>query len=218
MAKEKQRKPTNLEPPDWEGMGLWDLIRSDFDRFTESFRLRGQEFSETKVWFESVVFKAGFQAVLLHRFSHWFHCCGMNYIAWFLARLSVMLTGAEIEFNARIGPGLFIAHPVGIVIGRGSIIGRSATVFQGVTFGVKSWSPDEIRAFPRTGDHCFFFAHAVVAGGVEVGDYCIVGANSVVNADVPDGGLVVGSPAKVTSKKAREKILSWRTQADQDSD
>ena len=103
--------------------------------------------------------------------------------------------GAEIEFNARIGAGMFIAHPGGIVVGRGTEIGSNVTLFQGVTFGVKSWHPEEIRKFPRVGNSCFFFSHAAVLGGVTIGDCCVIGAHSVVTQDMPDGTLAIGVPA-----------------------
>jgi len=117
-------------PPSAKPMGLVDLIRSDFERFTETFRLRGQRFSKAKVFLESCLFKAGFQAVLLYRISHWLHQRGWNYFAWFLTRVSITLTGAEIEFNAVIGPGMFIAHAVGLVVGRARRWVRASRCFR----------------------------------------------------------------------------------------
>jgi len=40
-------------------------------------------------------------------------------------------------------------------------------------------------------------ANATIICGVELGSYCMVGAGSVVNKNVPDFALVVGVPAKV---------------------
>ena len=192
-------------------MGLRELIRADFARFTETYVLRNQPFSRRRVFWESVIFKAGFQAVLLYRISHWLFQRGWIYPPWFLSRLNVALTGADIEFNAQIGPGMFIAHPVGIVVGRGTVMGSNVTLFQGVTFGVKSWHADNIRQFPRVGNKCYFFAGCAVLGNVTIGSNCIVGANSVVTSDVPDGALAVGSPARIVENKASEAINSWST-------
>lgn len=191
-------------------MTLRELIRSDLARFTQTFVLRGQAFSKRRVFWESVIFKAGFQAVLLYRVSHHLYQRGWIYLPWFLSRLSLAITGAEIEFNAQIGPGMFVAHPVGIVIGRGTVIGSDVTLFQGVTFGVKSWHPDEIRKFPRVGNKCFFFSGAAVVGDVTIGDECIVGAHAVVTRDVPSGAMALGVVAEIYPGKGREAILSWQ--------
>lgn len=190
-------------------MTLRELIASDLARFTQTFELRGQPYSRRRIFWESVIFKAGFQAVLLYRVSHWLYQRGWIYPPWFLSRVSIAITGAEIEFNARIGPGMFVSHPVGIVVGRGTVIGSNVTLFQGVTFGVKSWHPDAITKFPRVGNKCYFFTDAAVLGDVTIGDNCIVGAHAVVTSDLPDGSLALGIPAKIYPDKGKEAILSW---------
>jgi serine O-acetyltransferase len=190
-------------------MTLRELIKSDLSRFTQTFVLRGQPFSARRVFWESLLFKAGFQAVLLYRISHWLFQKGWIYPPWFLSRLSLAITGADIEFNAKIGPGMFVAHPVGIVVGRGTVIGSDVTLFHGVTFGVKSWHPEAIRKFPKVGNRCYFFSGAAVLGDVTVGNNCVIGAHAVLTHDVPDGGLALGIPAKIYPDKGREAIECW---------
>jgi serine O-acetyltransferase len=190
-------------------MTLKELIDSDLARFTQTYVLRGQAFSRRRVFWESVIFKAGFQAVLLYRISHRLYQRGWLYLPWFLSRLSLTLTGADIEFNAEIGPAMFIAHPVGIVVGRGTVIGSDVTLFQGVTFGVKSWHPAQIRSFPKVGNKCYFFAGAAVLGGIMISDDCVVAAHAVVNTDLPAGSLATGVPATVHPGKGAEAISSW---------
>jgi acetyltransferase-like isoleucine patch superfamily enzyme len=37
----------------------------------------------------------------------------------------------------------------------------------------------------------------VVSNGITIGDRCVIGANSVVTKDLPDGVIAAGVPAKV---------------------
>ena len=43
-------------------------------------------------------------------------------------------------------------------------------------------------------------SHSVVMPGVMVGENAVVGAYSVVNADIPDGAIAYGVPAKVAKR------------------
>lgn len=188
---------------------LIELINSDFSRFEQTFLLRGQQYSKRRVFWESLIFKAGFQAVLLYRISHWLYLKGCIYAAWFLTRLNLALTGAEIEFNAKAGPGMFIAHPAGIVIGRGTVIGSGVTIFHGVSFIVKSWHPDEIKKFPRVGDNCLLFANSTMIGDITIGNNCVIAAHAVVAGNMEDGSFAIGVPAKIHPEKGRDMIELW---------
>ena len=46
------------------------------------------------------------------------------------------------------------------------------------------------------GDCCYIGSQSIVAAGTNIGDQCVVAANSFVNRDVPDRGIVGGSPAR----------------------
>ena len=50
---------------------------------------------------------------------------------------------------------------------------------------------------PVIGDRVFIGPNAVLYGPIRIGDDAMVGANSVVNKDVPAGTLAVGCPAIV---------------------
>ena len=47
------------------------------------------------------------------------------------------------------------------------------------------------------GDNCWFGVHCSVLSGVSVGNRVVVGSNSVVTHDLPDGVIAAGVPAKV---------------------
>lgn len=47
------------------------------------------------------------------------------------------------------------------------------------------------------GDETWIGINTVIMGNVKVGKHCVIGANSVVNKDIPDYCAAVGNPAKV---------------------
>jgi acetyltransferase-like isoleucine patch superfamily enzyme len=57
--------------------------------------------------------------------------------------------------------------------------------------GINNISPIYIRK------GCWIGQNVVILPGVEIGEYSIVGANSVVNQSIPPMSIAVGSPAKV---------------------
>jgi serine O-acetyltransferase len=189
--------------------GLSTLLRADLARYQETYRLRGQKAPVFRIILESLVFKAGFQAVILYRLAYALHSMGLNYLAWAVSRFNQFLTSAEIEFNVQAGPGLFIAHPGGLVVGRGTVLGARSTLFQGVSFGAADWHPGRIASFPRTGDNVFIFAGAKVLGGIRLGNNVVVGANAVLTQDLPSGAMAVGSPARILPGRGASLIKSW---------
>lgn len=47
------------------------------------------------------------------------------------------------------------------------------------------------------GDDTWIGTNVVIAGTVEIGKHCVIGANSVVTHDIPDCSVVAGCPARV---------------------
>lgn len=121
-------------------------------------------------------------------------------LAWSLRTLCGMFTGADFIPGCEVGLGVYFTHPVGIVLGSGSRVGNDVTFASGVALGVKSHDlrdPESfVQPYPTIGDGVFLGAHAVLVGGVKVGDYAVVGANSVVRHDVAESSIVSGIPAE----------------------
>ena len=140
----------------------------------------------------------GFRAVLHHRIAHALFCRGFKFIAYLLATRSCSRTGADISPGASIGPGLLIHHPVGIVVGLGVVVGARCTLLQNVTIGERI--SDARNQYPVIGDDVIVAAGAVVIGPIKIGHQSIIGANSVVLHDIPDGVIAVGAPARIINK------------------
>ncbi len=60
-----------------------------------------------------------------------------------------------------------------------------------------TWQGFEPKGPTRIGSNCWFGVGCVVTGGVEIGDRCVIGSNSVVTRDIPGGTIAAGAPAKV---------------------
>lgn len=107
------------------------------------------------------------------------------------------VSGAEIPLNTyRIGGGLLLPHPQGVVIHPDSVIGPNCIVFQQVTIGT-----GPRPGTPRLGGHVDVGAGAKILGGVVIGDHAVIGANAVVVDDVPAGAVAVGVPAVIKRRR-----------------
>jgi acetyltransferase-like isoleucine patch superfamily enzyme len=59
------------------------------------------------------------------------------------------------------------------------------------------WQGFTTRGPTRIGDNVWCGAHAVITSGVTVGERSVIGANSVVTADIPPFSIAAGAPARV---------------------
>lgn len=138
----------------------------------------------------------GVHALVFHRLAHAIWRRGFTVPARFVSHLSRFLTGIEIHPAARLGPGLFIDHGMGVVIGETAEVGENVTLLQGVTLGGTSLKRE--KRHPTLGDNVVVGAGAKIIGGFKIGDGSRIGAGSVVVREVPTNSVVVGVPGRVT--------------------
>lgn len=118
---------------------------------------------------------------------------------WALShRFWSVVTQCDIPLGTRIGGGLLLPHPNGIVVHPGAVIGPNCLIFQQVTIGVTSLD----GVAPVIGGHVDIGAGAKVLGPVQVGDHVLIGANAVVTRDVRDGCVARGVPARVFPRRS----------------
>ena len=148
---------------------------------------------------EVVLTYAGFHAICLHRVAHWLWERKIPLLPRLISHLARFFTGIEIHPGAKIGPGFFIDHGMGVVIGETTEIGESVILFQGVTLG--GTGKERGKRHPTLGSHVVVGAGAKILGGIAIGDHVKIGANSVVLRSVPAHSTVVGIPAKTIKGK-----------------
>jgi serine O-acetyltransferase len=143
----------------------------------------------------------GFWAIVAHRAAHALHAAGLPVLPRAMSLATRFLTGVDIHPGARIGPGLFIDHADGVVIGETAEIGRDVVLFHQVTLGGRGGGRG--KRHPTVGDGAFIGAGAKILGAIEIGPGARVGANAVVLTDIPPGATAVGIPARVVRQEPR---------------
>ena len=147
---------------------------------------------------EILLLYPGLHAVWIHRITHWLWVHNFKLVARWLSQLARGLTGIEIHPGATIGPGLFIDHGMGVVIGETAEVGSDVTLYHGVTLGGTSLNKG--KRHPTIGDRVTIGAGAKVLGNITIGSDSRIGANAVVVKSVPENSVVVGVPGQVVRR------------------
>jgi serine O-acetyltransferase len=147
---------------------------------------------------EVILCYPGVHAVWGHRASRWLWDRGFALLARMLSTLTRWITGADIHPAATLGPGLFIDHAHGVVIGQTAEVGSDVTIYHGVTLG--GTSLEQGKRHPTVGDRVTIGAGAKILGAITIGEGSRIGANAVVVKPVPPNSVVVGVPGQVISR------------------
>ncbi len=147
---------------------------------------------------EVLLVYSGLHAIWIHRITHWLWSHNIRFLARWLSQLARWLTGIEIHPGACVGPGFFIDHGMGVVIGETAEIGADVTIYHGVTLGGTSLNKG--KRHPTIGDRVVIGAGAKVLGNITVGNDSRIGANAVVVKSVPENAVVVGVPGQIVRR------------------
>lgn len=109
--------------------------------------------------------------------------------------------GCYISFKAFIASDCKFIHPTAIVIGEGVRIHAGCQIYQCVTIGAARQDEANDNRYPVIEHNCILFAGAKVIGNVTIGYNSIIGANSVVNKDIPPHLIAAGAPARIIGEK-----------------
>ena len=198
-----------------------DLIRTDVDRYRYMLELDGVSRSRHRAvsGLRALLMCQGLQASIVHRIGHalwrWTPASaagravrtGARMVHWAANRAIEATTGISIAEQATIGPGLFISHFGGIIVGQVSI-GANCNLSPGVVLGRAGRAGEVDR--PVLGDRCWVGPGAVLTGRLDIGDDAVVGANAVVTHHVPARSAAYGAPARVHPGRAGFDMVVYR--------
>jgi serine O-acetyltransferase len=150
---------------------------------------------------EEVVFSyPAIEAIVAHRIAHVLYREGVPMLPRIISEHAHSLTGIDIHPGAEIGPGFFIDHGTGVVIGETAVIGRRVKLYQGVTLGalsVKRCSDHQGKPrqrHPTIEDEVTIYAGATILGGdTVIGAGSVIGGNTWIIKSVPPGSKVYGN-------------------------
>ncbi|MHC0448122.1 serine O-acetyltransferase [Flavobacterium sp. 3-218] len=148
------------------------------------------KFSLSKV--AIILSNRGFHALLIYRISHFLYKYKIPLFPLILTRLIQILYGIDIDFKCKIYGGVIIIHGIGLVVGQGAVINEGVVIYHSVTLGRKyQISGDHVfDGFPTIGRNCVLGAGAKILGNIEIGEFSIIGPNTVLTKSVEANSIV----------------------------
>ena len=138
-------------------------------------------------------------SVINYRISHWMYYHHMKHLSRLLDWIGRFFWHCFVPGSAIIGKNFQLAYwGLGVVVHTRSKIGNNCHIGQNVTIGGgHGGGVPHLMDNVRVGGGSFLF------NSITIGNNVVIGANSVVNKDIPDNAVVAGAPAKII--RFREK-------------
>jgi serine O-acetyltransferase len=131
----------------------------------------------------------GVEAITVQRLAHELYMQKVPYLPRMMTEIAHSRTGIDIHPGAKISESFFIDHGTGVVVGETATIGKSVTLYHGVTLG--AFNPTSRRdsggelvrglankRHPDIEDHVTIYPGATILGGdTRIGHHSIIGGN-----------------------------------------
>jgi serine O-acetyltransferase len=174
-----------------------EAVQESLEAFLPDLARYQRRFEAPGDLFDHLILAPNLAVVFFYRLTHALFIRGMEQLPDVLAAAARQMTGVEIYYSARCGPGLKIIHGLGTVIGAACRIGSHFTAYHGVTIGDRISGPTGLENRPTIGDYVIACAGVSIFGPVHVGDHTLIAAHSVVVDSLPARCVAAGAPARV---------------------
>jgi serine O-acetyltransferase len=150
--------------------------------------------------YDEIIFSyPGLYAIMTYRLAHELHSLDVPLIPRIMTEHAHSRTGIDIHPGTRVGPGFFIDHGTGVVVGGTAVIGSNVKLYQGVTLGAFSFDRDSegrlvrhTKRHPTIEDDVVVYAGATILGGDTcIGRGSVIGGNVWLTHSVPPGTRVL---------------------------
>lgn len=147
-------------------------VSADFKRYNEQ---RG-----FFAVFTTYFYEPGFRFTLNHRLASLIYQSGFLRLGKLLWHLNARKYGCYFHLTSRLGGGLYLPHPISIVVGEHAILKEEVTLYQNVTIGKGSDG-----GYPTICKSVTVYPGATLFGSITIGESSIIGAKSLVKSSVP---------------------------------
>ena len=191
------RKHQRTKPP----LGAPLHSRKEIEISIRRTSLSGNSFAKTTERTNSDLFAQGFWALAIHRFGNWRMSvrwkvvrAPLTLLYRILAKGCQIFCGIHLPYTVQVGRRVKLEHFGGMIL-VARRIGNDVIIRQNTTFGIRTLA--DLNAKPTIEDDVRIGAGAVIVGDIVVGRGSFIGANAVVDCDVPPNSKVVGNPCRI---------------------
>jgi serine O-acetyltransferase len=180
------------------------LVKSDLHRLYGKSRLR--------LLFYQVCFGESYKIIFWYRMfnyleSHKFFCrWPVKILVKLLYRHYTYKFGISLPPKTKVGYGFYIGHFGGLIINQDVTIGNNCNLSHNVTIGKGTYKG--ITGCPNIKNNVYIGPGVKIFGPICIGNNVCIGANAVVNRDIPDNVTVGGIPARIISENTSKAMLS----------
>ena len=115
---------------------------------------------------------------------------------------SLVIEDVKVGENTWIGPFTILDGSGGLTIGGFCSISSGVQIYthDSVKWALSGGKEDYEYDAVEIGNYCYIGPMTVITKGLRIGHHCLIGANSLVNSDIPEYSIAFGSPCRIIGK------------------